>query len=62
MIFPHSYDNRIWNAVSLEGTDIYKKDNIEYGVVDDDGGVMIAFCPNKEYAEAIASKLNGKGE
>ena len=61
MIYPNSYDNRIWIAVSLEGTDIYQKGSIEYGISDDDGGLMIAFCQNKPDADAIVDRLNGKG-
>ena len=60
MICPNSYDNRIWMSTSLEGCDIYSKGSIEYGVVDADGGIMIAFCPDKKSADEIAKRLNGK--
>jgi hypothetical protein len=47
-------------VVSLEGYTGYKKGFTEYGIVDGDGGIMISTCPSKEYADVIASKLNGK--
>ena len=59
-IYPNSYDRRVWMSTSLEGCVGYKKGAIEYGIVDDDGGIMIAFCRFKKDADEIANKLNGK--
>jgi len=49
-------------STSLKGCNGYDKGFIEYGVVDDDGGIMIAFCRTKKDADLIAAKLNGKEE
>ena len=64
-VFPNSYDNRLWHAGSLEGCTGYVRGQIEWCVIDDDGGICIALCPGKEEAEEIARRLNGpenKGE
>jgi len=61
-IYPNTYDSRLWMSTSLKGCNGYDKGFIEYGVVDDDGGTMIAFCRTKKDADLIAAKLNGKEE
>ena len=58
--FPDSYDNRLWSAQSLVGCNGYQKGKLEWAITDDDGGICIALCPTKEYAEEIARRLNGK--
>jgi len=55
----NSYDSRLWHASILNGCDGYLKGKLEWAVIDDDGGICIALCPNKTDAEVIAEKLNG---
>ena len=47
-----------WHASSLRGCVGYKKGQSEWAIVDDDGGICLCTCHNKEFANKICESLN----
>ncbi len=58
--YPEAYNDTLWEVSNLKGCTGYVENFSEYAVYDADGGIVIASCPTKEYADIIAEKLNGK--